>query len=164
MLMATTFFENKRDFWSKKPVSKCEGVPFRVTEMSGYRIRAITKAMAHTNAKPPNRYQDRFWEVRQLLAAWNENISNNFICSFVACLDESMSKSLNQWTTPGFIVCPMKPWPFGNECHTIACGVTGILFQLELVEGKDEPPERPQKDYSEHGKTVGLLLRLTKPL
>jgi Transposase IS4 len=39
------------------------------------------------------------------------------------------------------------------------------MFGLELVEGKDEPPERVNlKDNDNLGKTVGLLLRLTKSL
>jgi hypothetical protein len=36
---------------------------------------------------------------------------------------------------------------------------------LELVEGKDEPVQgRGQKEFDELGKTVGLLLRLTKTI
>jgi len=59
---------------------------------------------------------------------------------------------------------PRKPWPFGNEFHTIACAVSGILYSLELVEGKDKPRERPEPEFNELGKTVGLLLRLTQQL
>jgi hypothetical protein len=57
---------------------------------------------------------------------------------------------------------PRKPWPFGNEYHTIACGVSKILYNLELVEGKDEPKEgHGPKEFDGLGKTVRLLLRLT---
>lgn len=35
---------------------------------------------------------------------------------------------------------------------------------VELVEGKDTPPDHPAKRFNELGKTVGLLLRLTEPL
>ena len=58
---------------------------------------------------------------------------------------------------------PRKPWPFGNEYHTVGCGVCGIMCGLELVEGKDFPCERPKEDFHELGKTTGLLLQLTKP-
>jgi len=34
------------------------------------------------------------------------------------------------------------------------------MFNIELVEGKDCPPERPAPKFNEKGKTVGLLLRL----
>ena len=40
----------------------------------------------------------------------------------------------------------------------IACGVCGVMYAVELVEGKDKPPRPPAKAFSEMGKTVGLLL------
>ena len=39
--------------------------------------------------------------------------------------------------------------------------MSGVLYSVEIVEGRNEPKEWPQKDYSELGKTVGFLLRLT---
>lgn len=166
-LMATTFFSNKREFWSSAPVSKFQGAPFQFVpeegDMTGNRFGAITYALAYAASSYPA-YRDRFWEVREYIKAWNDNMADMFCPSFMTCLDESMSKSLNQYTTPGFIVCPRKPWPFGNEYHTIACCMSGVLFRMELVEGKDEPVERPAKAYSDKGKTVGLLLRLTESI
>ena len=38
------------------------------------------------------------------------------------------------------------------------------MYGVELMEGKDRPPARPMPLHSDKGKTVGLLLRLTKPL
>jgi len=77
-----------------------------------------------------------------------------------------MSKWLNQYTCPGFVMCPRKPWPFGNEWHTIACVLTTIIFWVELVEGKDRPKELGEKKYNDINglkqKTVGLLLRMTE--
>jgi hypothetical protein len=35
----------------------------------------------------------------------------------------------------------------------------GILFLMELVEGKDHPPQIPER-YSKHGKTTGLLMQM----
>ena len=46
------------------------------------------------------------------------------------------------FTCPGFVFCPRKPYQRGNEYHTVADGLSGILFALEIVEGKDEPPQR----------------------
>ena len=83
---------------------------------------------------------------------------------WIQCLNESMSVWLNQFTCPGFMFVPRKPWPFGNEYHTICCGLSGILFRLEIVEGRDFPTERERPEFDEEGKTVGLLLRLTRPL
>jgi hypothetical protein len=58
---------------------------------------------------------------------------------------------------------PRKPWPFGNEYHTICCAKSGILWALEIVEGKDAPPQ-VVPEHNDKGKTVGLLLRLTQLL
>ena len=75
-----------------------------------------------------------------------------------------MSTFSNQCAAPGFVICPRKPWPFGNECHTIACATSGISFATELVGGKDEPSEHPKKEFSTSGETAGLFLCLTKSL
>ena len=64
------------------------------------------------------------------------------------------------FTCPGWMVVPRKPHPFGNEWHTICCGITGIMFYLELVEGKDCPPELPDLNCNKFGNTVNLLLRM----
>ena len=69
------------------------------------------------------------------------------------------------FTCPGFVFYPRKPWETGNEYHTIACGLTSIIFRMELVEGKDRPSQLPPLQYNDRGgKTVGLLLRMTRPI
>jgi len=88
----------------------------------------------------------------------------NFSCSFVACLDETMSLWLNRWTCPGWTFVPRKPWSMGNEYHTMCCGVTSIIFSIDLVEGSDRPRELPSLDAEKKGPTVSLLLRMCKPL
>jgi hypothetical protein len=56
---------------------------------------------------------------------------------------------------------PRKLHPMSNKYHSIACGMSGIMYAIELVEGKDAPPElRNTKLYEDKGKTAGLLLRL----
>lgn len=59
---------------------------------------------------------------------------------------------------------PQMPHPFGNEYHTIACGLPCFQFALEISKGKDEPLEHPQPEFNHNDKTVGLLLQLTKSL
>ena len=56
---------------------------------------------------------------------------------------------------------PRTPNPFGNEWHTICCGLVHIIFDLEIMEGKDAPKELA--GLLAKG-TTGLLLRLTKAL
>ena len=57
---------------------------------------------------------------------------------------------------------PRKPRPFGNEYHTICCGISGILFKMQLVEGKDRPKELSSPPKNK--KTTSLLLDLCKDL
>ena len=88
-----------------------------------------------------------------------------FIPSWVSCLDESMSTWTNKYTCPSFVVCPQKPKDKGNEYHTICCGLTGIMFGWEIVEGKDRPRQRGKPEFEEQlGKTAGLLMHLCKPI
>lgn len=85
--------------------------------------------------------------------------------SFCAsCLDESMSKWVSEFTCPGFMCVPRKLQPFGHQYHTICCAISRIMYQVELVEGKDEPSKHPTKEYKEYRKTVGLFMRLTKSI
>ena len=115
-----------------------------------------------TSRRPPplTHMIDKFWEVRELINSWNLNMYKYYIPSWVCCLDESVSIWINRWTCPGWIFIPRKPHPFGNEYHTIADGLTNILFWAEIVEGKDAP--NFPVPFEEKGQTSGLLLRLTR--
>ena len=149
-------------FEDTKP-SEFEGAPFRLNKyMSRSRFESILNALTYTNIPPPL-YKDKFFQIRQLLTSWNQNMTSTFIPSWVSCLDESMSTWTSRYTCPGWMFVPRKPHPMGNEYHTIACGTSGILFQMEIVEGKDKPREVPVQ-HDQHGKTTGLLLRLTAPI
>eukprot|EP00986_Skeletonema_menzelii_P014601 scaffold9796_cov108-Skeletonema_menzelii.AAC.1 len=131
--------------------------------MSKYRFDCITRELRFTSAAAPS-YRDRFWEVREMITAWNENMKF-FIAGWVTCLDESMSIWFSKFTCPGWVFCPRKPHPFGNEYHTHCCGITGILFAMEMVEGKDRPSQLGLPMFeAEHGKTGGLLLRLCESI
>jgi hypothetical protein len=72
-----------------------------------------------------------------------------------------MSVCTNRWTCPGWMLVPRKPHPMGNEYHSLCCGPSGIMYAIELVEGKDRPREVPPPKLSQFGKTAGLLLCLT---
>ena len=152
---------SRRSFWSHGPVDPFAGAPFRCHDfMSGNRFEIISKSLKYTSKELPG-YSDKIFEVRELLDAFNQNMRKIFNSGWVVCLDESMSQWTRQWTCPGFVYCPRKPHPKGNEYHTIADGISGILFELELVEEKDEPPEMyEKKKFKEFGKTAGSLLRL----
>jgi hypothetical protein len=101
--------------------------------------------------------KDLFWEARQMIEEWNRSMTEKFIASWKSCLDGSMMKWMNKFTCPGFMFAPRKPWPFGNELHTIACCSSGMIFALEMVEDKDQPTQLVH-EFAEKNKTVSLLL------
>ena len=110
-------------------------------------------------------YKDGFHPIQEFIAAWNANMHMNYSPSWIVCLDESMSLWTNMFTCPGFVFCPRKPWDRGNEYHTIACGFSTILYFAEMVEGKARPNELGPPEFNINlGKTIGLLLRITKSI
>ena len=165
LLMATTVAGcDRRCYWENSPISPWKGAPYRFNEYMNYtRFEHITRNLTFTNIPFPN-FRDKFHEVRLLIAAFNQHMSDVFIPSWVSCLDESMSIWTSRWTCPGWMYVPRKPHPQGNEYHTIACGVSGILYAIELVEGKDCPPQREKPRFHEKGKTASLLLRLCQSI
>jgi hypothetical protein len=128
--------------------------------MSNRRFKAITRYLVFTDVAPPA-FVDKFWEVQQLFKAWNIHMANVFLAAWIICLDELMSIWHQWWTCPGWIFCPHKPHPFGNEYHTACCALTNILFSVELVKGKDSPPQ-VLVEHKEKGRTAGLLLWLLR--
>ena len=99
-----------------------------------------------------------------MLEAWGENMQQNFTPGYVNCLDESMSVWTNKFTCPGFMFVPRKPWPFGNEYHSVCCCTSGIIWGIGMVEGKDHPRQLGQPEHDNLGSTVGLLLRILTPI
>jgi hypothetical protein len=122
------------------PISLVTGAPYRLTQfMPGYQFKQIMSCLTITKITPDN--TDRFWEMRLLISAWNKNMQDIYVPSWVSCLDESMSIWNMRWSCPGYVFCPRKPHPVGNEYHTIADGFTTILYATEIVMGKDKPDD-----------------------
>ena len=143
LLLSTIGGFRRSDFWCSKSIDRRKGAPYRFNDlMSGRRFEEILQNLVFTDEEPPP-YKDRFWEARQMVRVWNEWMAENFVPGWINCLDESMSIWTNRWTCPGWVFCPRKPHPFGNEYHTICCCMCGVLYRVEMVEGKDRPDERP---------------------
>ncbi len=162
ILMSTCSGWSQSDFWSTKDYDeRTNACPYNLTDkMSKKRFDEITRELRFTNLNPPA-YRDRFWEVRQVIQAWNDHMADIYVPSWALCLDESMSIWHSMYTCPGWVFCPRKPHPFGNEYHSMCCGESGVMLNVELVEGKDRPRELgPCKFEDRGGKTVGLLLRM----
>ena len=163
-MMSTVAGTDCRSFWSTWDIIIFSGCFFTLsTYMSRTRFELILQHIKYTKLNPPT-YKDRFWEVREMLDEWNKNMATNFVPSWINCINESMSKWLNEYTCPGFMFVPCKPWPFGNEYHDAGCADSNIIWSLELREGKDRPLQLNKKQFDDLGKTVGTLLRLTEPV
>ena len=96
---------------------------------------------------PRPTFCDRFHEARQIIKAWNDNMAEVFLPSWISCLDESISIWFSRYTCTGWVYVPRKPHPFGNEYHTIVCGESKIIYQLELVEVKHCPAHLPDPEF-----------------
>ena len=165
LLMSSQVKTAVREYFSSAPIDPySNGALFRVNDvMTWNRFNAITKALTYTDSDPPT-YKDKFHGVRKMLTAFNDHMKSIFLAGWVSCLDESMSIWTTKWTCPGWMFVPRKPHPKGNEYHSICCSLSGIMYGIELVEGKDRPSQRGRDEYYEKGKTASLLLRLCKPL
>ena len=139
-----------------------QGAPFWLNNyMSRNRLDQILVCLRYTNQEV--NYHDGFLHMRQIQEAWNKNMADEFNPSWINVLDESMMEWFNKYA-PGFMYVGRKPHPFGNERHTICCGVTSILWRAQIVEGKDRPPQLGPKEGAELGATVGLMLRMCQPI
>jgi Transposase IS4 len=164
-LIATIEGPSRRDFWSLGPIDLFQGAPFRVSGfMSRTRFENILYNLKFTSQpEPPPDRPDKFFFIREMVKAFNDNLQKNFSSSWINCLDESMMEWANKYTCPGFMYVPRKPHPYGNEWHTICCAESGILFRLEVVEGRDKPAHIVPS-WNALGKTVSLLLRLCETI
>ena len=163
-VMATTQGNARRDFWANDAPEMFSGAPFRLNSfMSRRRFENILRQLKFTSEAPPA-FKHPFHPVSDLIRAFNVHTQGCFNPAWISCLDESMSVWTNQWTCPGWMFVPRKPHPMGNEYHSVCCGLSGIMYSIELVEGKDRPRELPPPKYHEKGKTSALLLRLTESI
>ena len=164
MLMGTTVGPQRREFWATSPIDAFHGAPLRLSIwMTRTRFEAILSALTFTDSASPT-FVGKFWEVQQMVEAWGTNMNDNFIPGYMNCLDESMSMWTNKFTCPGLMFVPCKPWPFGNKYHTVCCCSSGIMWGIDLVEGKDCPQQLGIQQYDNFGSTVGLLLRMLSPI
>ena len=110
VLMSTVDGTDHWLFWSSKDVNIYKGALFRLMQfMSWNRFEEILGAMSYMDKSAPE-LLDKFWEVRDLISAWNANMEVEFLPSWTNAIDESLSKWLNEYTCLGFMYIPRKPW------------------------------------------------------
>ena len=91
-------------------------------------------------------------------------MTNIFEPSWVGVLDERMQEWMSKYNCTAWMCVGCKPCPFGNESHNIACGLSTIMWFAEIVEGRDRPCEHGRPEFDEIGKTLGTILRCTRPI
>ena len=162
-------------WWLEKTIDMFERATFSLSEyMSGRRFQNIGTAIYYTNIESPA-FLDWFHDVRQMIEAFNDHYEDEYIPSWLNCLDDSMNSFLDKFF-PGFVCVPRKPHPFGNEYHSIANGVTEkglegnpIMWRVKLQEEKDRP-KKPDggwafpSEFPGYSKTAMLMLEMTNPV
>ena len=57
-----------------------------------------------------------------------------------------------------------KPHPFGNDRHTISCGLSTIMPFAEIVGGRYCSHERGRPEFDYIGRKLGKIMRFTRPI
>ena len=106
-LMATINGPDKVEFWSMGEVDYFVGAPMRLgSYMSRKHFESILKVLSISSQERPA-FLDHFWEVCEILKAWNSSMVEQFTPSWVSCcLDESMSTWTNKYSCPGWMFVP----------------------------------------------------------
>ena len=101
----------------------------------------ITSDMRFTNKHFPS-FLDRFHDVQQMINNFNAHYLENYTPSWIGCLDESMNYFMEK-LCPGFMSVPHKPYPLGNEYHSITDGdeVYPVMYQIKIQYGKYRPKD-----------------------
>ena len=159
--MSTINSPDCTDFWSVGEVDCFIGALLRLGSfMSRKWFEAILKALAITARQPPA-FRDRFWEVREMLEAWNANMTEQFTPSWVSCLDESMSTWTNKYSYPGWMFVPE------NRGH-LAMSITQCVAHCLAFSGRWNSLRgrihHQKSSPNTTGKTVGLLLHVLETI
>ena len=102
----------------------------------------------------------QFWEIFR----WTEQKYGRRVQPILdQCARQENNVVYNQFS-PGFMCVGQKPHPFGNEWHTIYCGISYILCRVRIVEGKDIPEQLGLKLHPELLRTVGLMIQMCEPI
>ena len=159
------------DFFTPHAVSLTNPAPFLADYMTHARFKEINAALRTAPASaggPP----DKFYLVRKMLESWQHHQNTYGIHpGHICCTDESMMEWMNKYC-PGWQYVERKPMPWGNLFHTCACAISGVIFSLEIMEGKDRPPWKPKEEFEDRfntnaitkTKVGGLIMRMAKPL
>ena len=75
LLMSTLHGPDRAAFWSLTDINRFHGAPWHLGDlMSWKQLDAILCSIFYTDREKPA-YRDKFWEVRQMIDAWNDNMA-----------------------------------------------------------------------------------------
>ena len=78
--------ESRRDWWSTTTPSMAKGAPFRLNSIISCNwFDSILSDLRFTNREVP--YEDGFLKLRQLEEAWNQNMAQRVLPSWINVLD-----------------------------------------------------------------------------
>ena len=91
-MMVTIEGFQQHDFWINSKTDPFETAPYCFNNiLPSNRFEEIITALTITE-KTPQEYNNNFWEVTQMIDAWNHNMEIMFSPSYISCLDEPMMK------------------------------------------------------------------------
>jgi hypothetical protein len=102
---------------------------------------------------------DKWWPVRGLINAFNENRKVKFHASWIVAVDELMSAFKGKGM-PHTSFVPRKPEPIGCEMKCLSDGLLGVMMFLELQEGKDTMANLTH--HTQLGATAACTLRIAE--
>ena len=123
--------------------------------MSLNRFEDILRNLSYTDNNV-SAYNEKLFHMRQTEDAWNANTTKVFEPSWVSLLYESMQEWISKYTCTAWMCVGRKNHHFGNERHTISCGLLTIMWFADIVEGRDRPCEHRRPQFDEIGYHVNL--------
>ena len=96
--------------------------------MTQRHFEEILSSLRYTN-RTPTQQHDQFGEIHQLVEVWNAHVMENFILSWINTIDESISKWINEYTCPGYIMYP-------GSCGSLVMSTTTWVVHSAMSFGR----------------------------
>ena len=150
--MEVQHFSERRFYWKKDDVRIFKAPNFGQF-MSRKRFESIVSNIQFSSAENVDH------QILEFVDAVNACAQDAVDAGDVLLLDESMVKSFHK-NLKGKMKIISKPRPIGNEFKNLCDGLSQIVLNLELYEGRDYMKD---KEYvKEFGATTATCLRLTE--
>ena len=150
------------DFWisetERKKLQRTLPYNFNLL-ISKSRFDLISKHLSFAMNSSPT-YRDKFQRLRKIIDKQNQNMVEVLDYSQILHYNKSISLQLNRQTCPGWIFVLRNPQSMSNEYHSMCCGLSSIMFMINLVKERDKLKEVPLLDSQKNSSTISLLLRM----